>query len=134
MNKLILEATDTTPKVVLDHLENTFEISGEASPEDAKLFYAALFAWIEQYKSYLYYLNDKGDIKKNLVFTFHLSYVSSSALKYTYNFLQHIEELKPLCDTVTIKWLYDKEDTDMEDNGKEFSTMVKIPFVIEPAP
>ena len=133
MNKLILEATDTTPKVVLDHLENTFEISGEASPEDAKLFYTTLFTWLEQYKSYLYYLNDKNDTKKNLTFTFHLSYVSSSALKYTYNFLQHIEELKPLCDSVTIKWLYDKEDTDMEDNGKEFSTMVHLPFIIEQA-
>src|SRR6185312_10544099 len=111
MNKLVLEATDTTPSVVLDHLENKFEVIGEACPEDAKLFYSTLFTWLDQYKSYLYYLNDKSDAKKNLVFTFHLSYVSSSALKYTYNFLQHIEELKPLCDSVTIKWLYDMEDT-----------------------
>ncbi|HXU28664.1 MAG TPA: SiaC family regulatory phosphoprotein [Bacteroidia bacterium] len=133
MNKLVLEATDTTPSVVLDHLENKFEVIGEACPEDAKLFYSTLFTWLDQYKSYLYYLNDKSDAKKNLVFTFHLSYVSSSALKYTYNFLQHIEELKPLCDSVTIKWLYDMEDTDMEDNGKEFSTMVNLPFVVEQA-
>ena len=34
MNKLILEATDTTPRVVLDHLENKFEIIGEACPEE----------------------------------------------------------------------------------------------------
>jgi len=133
MNKLILEATDTTPKVVLDHLENKFEISGEASPEDAKVFYASLFTWLEQYKNYLYFLNNEGNSKKDLVFTFHLNYVSSSAIKYTYNFLQQVEELKPLCHTITIKWLYDKEDTDMEDNGKEFATMVNISFVIEQA-
>ena len=133
MNKLILEATDTTPKIVLDHLENKFEISGEASPEDSKLFYASLFSWIDQYKNYLYFLNNEGNSKKDLVFTFHLNYVSSSALKYTYNFLQQVEELKPLCNSVTIKWLFDKEDTDMEDNGKEFSTMVNIPFVIQQA-
>jgi hypothetical protein len=134
MNKLILEATDTTPKVVLDHLENKFEISGEASPEDAKLFYASLFLWIDQYKNYLYFLNNEGNKQKDLVFTFHLNYVSSSAIKYTYNFLQHIEELKSLCHSITIKWLFDKDDTDMEDNGTEFSAMVNIPFVIEQAP
>ncbi|HTA63566.1 MAG TPA: DUF1987 domain-containing protein [Bacteroidia bacterium] len=133
MNKLILEATDTTPKIVLDHLENKFEIIGEACPEDAKLFYTSLFTWIEQYKNHLYFLNDKSGTKQNLVFTFHLNYVSSSALKYTYNFLQQIEELKPLCDSVTIRWLYDKEDTDMEDDGKEFATMVNVPFIIEQA-
>jgi hypothetical protein len=133
MNKLILEATDTTPRVVLDHLENKFEIIGEACPEDAKLFFASLFTWIDQYKNYLYFLNNESNAKKSLIFTFHLNYVSSSALKYTYNFLQQLEELKPLCETVTIKWLYDKEDTDMEDNGKEFSTMVNIPFIIQPA-
>jgi len=133
MNKFILDATDTTPRVVLDHLENKFEIIGEACPEDAKLFYTSIFTWVDQYKNYLYFLNNESHVKKNLTFTFHLNYVSSSALKYTYNFLQQLEELKPLCESLTIKWLYDKEDTDMEDNGKEFSTMVNIPFIIESA-
>ncbi len=133
MDKLILEATDSTPKVILDHLENKFEITGEVSPENTKLFYSALFSWLEAYKSYLFYINDNGSPKKKLVFTFHLSYVSSSALKYTYSFLQKLEELKPLCESITIKWLYDKEDTDMEDNGIEFSSMVNIPFIIEEA-
>lgn len=134
MNKLILEATDSTPAVILDHLENKFEITGEASPEDSKLFYSTLFNWLDQYKNHLYFLNNEGNAKPNLVFTFHLNYVSSSAIKYTYNFLQHIEELKPLCNSITIKWLYDKDDTDMEENGKEFTTMVNLPFIIEQAP
>jgi hypothetical protein len=133
MNKLILAATDTTPQVTLDHLLNKFEIIGESSPEDSKQFYSSLFSWIEEYKNYLYFINEQSSTKKNLVFTFHLSYVSSSALKYTYNFLQKIEELKPLCESITIKWLYDKDDTDMEENGNEFSTMVNLPFTIEQA-
>ncbi len=133
MNKLILAATDTTPQVTLDHLQNRFEFIGESCPEDAKQFYSSLFSWIEEYKNYLYFINEHSGNKKNLVFTFHLSYVSSSALKYTYNFLQKIEELKPMCESVTIRWLYDKDDTDMEENGQEFSTMVHIPFTIEQA-
>ncbi|MFI5141853.1 MAG: SiaC family regulatory phosphoprotein, partial [Bacteroidia bacterium] len=81
MNKLILEATDSTPSVILDHLENKFEITGEASPEDSKFFYSALFTWLDQYKNYLYFLNNESNTKKDLVFTFHLNYVSSSAIK-----------------------------------------------------
>ncbi len=133
MNKLILTATDTTPQITLDHLQSKFEIIGESSPEDSKKFYSALFSWMEEYKNYLYFINEQSGTKKKLVFTFHLSYVSSSALKYTYNFLQKIEELKPLCESITIRWLYDKDDTDMEENGNEFSTMVHIPFIIEQA-
>lgn len=133
MNKLILAATDTTPQVTLDHLQNKFEVIGESCPEDTKQFYTPLFDWIEEYKKYLYFINDQSGTKKKIIFTFHLSYVSSSALKYTYNFLQKIEELKSLCESVHVKWLYDKDDVDMEENGTEFSTMVHIPFIIEQA-
>ena len=133
MNKLILEATDTTPKIHFDHLQNKFEIIGESCPEDSKQFYAVLFSWIEEYKNYLYFINEHSNTKKDLTFTFHLSYVSSSALKYTYNFLQKIEELKPLCSSLNIRWLYDKDDTDMEENGNEFTTMVDLQFTIEEA-
>ena len=133
MNKLILAATETTPQVTLDHLQNKFEIMGESCPEDSKKFYNPIFEWMEEYKKYLYFMNDQSGVKKNLVFIFHLSYVSSSALKYTYNLLQKIEELKPLCESVTIKWLYDKDDVDMEENGTEFSTMVNLSFSVEQA-
>ena len=133
MNKLILNATETTPQITLDHLQNKFEVIGESCPEDSKSFYTPIFEWIEEYKKYLYFVNDQSKAKKKLVFTFHLSYVSSSALKYTYNLLQKLEDLKSLSETLTIKWLYDKDDIDMEENGNEFSTMVQIPFIVEQA-
>ncbi|MHB8261950.1 MAG: DUF1987 domain-containing protein [Bacteroidia bacterium] len=133
MNNLVLAATDTTPKITLDHLQNKFEIIGESCPENAKQFYAVMLSWLEDYKEYLHFMNDQSNTKKNLIFTIHLSYVSSSALKNTYDFLQKIETLKPLCESITIRWLYDKDDEDMEDNGNEFSTMVNIPFSIEQA-
>lgn len=133
MNKLILAATDTTPQITLDHLQSKFEIIGEACPEDTKQFYSVLYSWLEEYKSYLYFMNEHSGTKKKLIFTFHLSYVSSSALKYTYNFLQKIEELIPLSESLVIKWIYDKDDIDMEENGNEFSSMVNIPFSVEEA-
>jgi hypothetical protein len=41
-----------------------------------------------------------------------------------------IEALKPHTDNLLVKWLYDKGDEDMQDNGIEFSKMVKIPFEV----
>ncbi|HXD91714.1 MAG TPA: DUF1987 domain-containing protein [Bacteroidia bacterium] len=130
MDKLILTATDVTPQITFDHLEGKFDIIGESCMENASKFYSTLFSWIEEYKTHLYFINDYNKNKKKIVFTFHLSYVSSSSLKCTYDLLQKIEELKPFCESINIKWLYDKDDLDMEDNGNEFSTMVDIPFSI----
>lgn len=133
MDIITIEATEHTPKVILDHIKSRFEIIGDAYPENSKEFYAPLIKWLDDYYNYLYFMNEKNNSKKDLVFIIHLTYVSSSSLKFTLNFLQGVEKLMPLANSIAIKWLFNKGDEDMEENGVEFSSMVGIPFTIAEA-
>jgi hypothetical protein len=130
MNKIFLEKTEYTPLVKFDHIDFSFEIKGESSPEDARQFYAPLIKWVDDFRNYLYFLNDKVPTKKSLEFIFHMDYVTSSSLKNIYDLLVKIETLKPHVEGVKIKWIHDKDDEDMEENGIEFSKMLNIPFEV----
>jgi hypothetical protein len=132
MNALALEATEFTPKVVLDHVNYLFEIKGESSPEDARQFYSPLIKWVEDFGNYLHYLNSKSEksAQREVCFQFHLDYVTSSSLKNIYDLLQKIEALRTYSDKLKVKWVYDADDEDMQDNGQEFSKMLKVPFEI----
>jgi hypothetical protein len=132
MNKISLEATDFTPRILLDHITFTFEIIGESSPEDAKQFYSPVIKWIDDFGKYLHFLYQSNPalVKKDLTFHFHLDYVTSSSLKNIYDLLLKIETLKAYTNNLKIKWMYDEGDDDMKDNGVEFSKMLKMPFEI----
>jgi hypothetical protein len=132
MNAISLERTEFTPRVNFDHVNFKFEIEGESSPEDARHFYAPLLKWIEDFGSYLHFLYSDSPTatKRDIVFTFHLDYVTSSSLKNLYDLLVKIESLKSYTDHLLIRWVHDADDEDMEDNGREFSKMLKIPFEV----
>ena len=49
MEALIIEATDDTPKVVLDPANNVFEFSGKSLPEDVTTFYGPVLDWLDSY-------------------------------------------------------------------------------------
>jgi hypothetical protein len=135
MNAISLEATEFTPRVVLDHVNYIFEIIGESSPEDARQFYTPLIKWVDDFGKYLHFLNANSPKAsgRDITFVFHLDYVTSSSLKNIYDLLQKIESLKAYSDKLKIKWVYDADDEDMQDNGQEFSKMLKIPFEIQSA-
>ncbi len=132
MNKISLEATEFSPRVIFDHIDFVFKIEGESSPEDARSFYAPLIKWVDDFSLYLHFLySSKPDtVKKDIVFLFHLNYVTSSSLKNIYTLLLKIDLLKAYAAQLSIKWMFDKGDEDMQDNGIEFSKMVRTPFEI----
>jgi len=132
MNKLTIEPTEFTPKVILDHTQLKFEITGELSPENAKDFFAPILAWFDDFYNYLYYINSLEGSKKEMDFVIHVDYFTSSALKCLYDVFKKTVTLKPYLKDLKITWLYDNEDLDMKENGEEFATMLDIPFVVKP--
>jgi hypothetical protein len=133
MNKILLEATEFTPNVSFDHIDFVFELKGESSPEDARAFYTPLIKWVDDFAKYLHFLysGNPASAKKPIHFVFHLDYVTSSSLKNIYTLLLQIDLLTAYSSDLKIKWIYDKGDEDMQDNGLEFSKMVKTPFDIQ---
>lgn len=135
MKIIELEATESTPRIRFDHLNNTFEFIGEASPEDAKLFFNPLFTWMDELYKYIHDANSQNSQAKPhpINFVVHIDYITSSSLKCLYDILKKIVKLKELTPDVQVTWLYDHGDDDMKENGEEFATMLQIPFVIKEA-
>ncbi len=119
MEPLIISEGESTPKIILDKEKNKFEISGISLPEDVFEFYAPVFKWIEEYVQ-------KPNQKTELTIKF--NYFNTSSSKIILEILNKLEELKKKGFDVTISWYYLEMDEDMLSTGKEFESMLTIPF------
>ncbi len=119
MSALILEATEFTPKVILDPGSNKYEISGESRPENSGKFYEPLIAWMEQ---------NLTSVKSGITFEFKFEYFNSSSAKYVLDILKQLNTCNSNGCPVKIKWSYDSLDEDMKESGEEFSKLIEVPF------
>lgn len=116
MDKFVLEASNETPSVVFDPLNNNFEISGVCLPENAKAFFELLNVWI---KSFSEINNSKT------VFNIKMIYFNTASSKCLLDFFDLLENQ---LQSPSIKWFYNEDDRDMESAGEEYAELVNIPF------
>ena len=123
MEPLFIEEATSTPKVVLDSNNGKFEISGTSLPEDVMSFYEPVFSWIDEYKK-----------QPNTSTEFHirLSYFNSASSKIILDILCSLDEIASKGKSVLIHWHYLEIDEDMLETGKEFESMLNIPFTFIP--
>lgn len=120
MEPLIIAEGQSTPKVHFDKKNNKFEITGNSLPEDVLGFYAPVFSWVEQYATQP---NKKTEINIKL------SYFNSSSSKAILDILGLFEEIRTTKNLeVDVLWHYLDLDEDMLSTGKEFESMLNIPF------
>ena len=119
MEMLIIEQTDDSPRVVLDHENNQFEISGKSLPEDVADFFQPLLDWLESYKN---------EPNPKTEFHFKLIYFNTASSKLILDILMILEEMVDAGHEVLVKWLALKSDEDMQEAGQEYAEMVEVPF------
>lgn len=122
MDALIIEATDETPKVVLDPGNNTFEFSGKSLPEDVTTFYGPVLDWLDAYSESP---NDKTVVVFNLV------YFNTASSKLILDILFKLEEFHDDGHTISVEWHYQEEDEDMEEAGEEYADLVEMPLELK---
>jgi len=122
LSPLIIKATDDTPKVVFDHINNLFEISGRSLPEDASKFYNPLKSWIT---NYLQNPNPLTEIK------FDLDYFNSSSARLIVKILIELENLNNSEFKTKIIWKYKVNDEVMKERGEEIKNVINIPLEFE---
>lgn len=125
MRKLIIEKSTNSPGVIFDPEKNIFEISGESRPPDVPGFYSEILTWFDDYSSILSKSDESGE---PVVFNFDLEYFNSSSAKYILDFFKQISALRSKGKNITVRWHYEKDDTDMLESGREMSRIAKIPF------
>lgn len=123
MEALIIPEGQSTPNIILDHAKGRIEILGNSLPEDVLGFYSPVFKWVE---AYVANPNPKTEIHIKL------SYFNSSSSKSILDILTILEELVRLNLTVEVIWHYLDLDEDMLSTGREFESMLLIPFQFVP--
>ena len=119
MKTLVIKEDESTPKIILDKENNKFEIEGISLPEDVFTFYAPVFDWIQDYLKEPN-LSSELNIK--------LSYFNTSSSKVILDILSMFDELTEKGLMVSTSWHYLEMDDDMLATGKEFKSMLKMPF------
>lgn len=128
MQSLIVQQTDSSPKVVLNPGENVFEISGDSRPENANEFYAPILLWLDSYAV----STSKNKPSNKITFKFDFEYLNSISIKYVFEILKRIETVRKNGTDIEVYWYYNKRDEDIMDNGKEFTTLLDVPMHVHP--
>lgn len=119
MEKLKIEATEVSPEIVLDLLNNDFSIKGKSIVTEVDAFYAPVFSWLE---------NAETGINSKVDFVFDLEYFNIYSSKRILFILYKLAEFKKSGLDINIIWHFSFEDDDMKEVGEDFACMVNIPF------
>lgn len=114
MNRLFIEATKATPRI--EFLPSgELSIHGRSLPEDPHGFYNPLIHWINQ-----------SNIE-NISLEIRLEYMNTSSYKQIYTLLNELKE-NPHINQKHVNWYFEEGDDDGYETGKEFESLIRIPF------
>ena len=121
MNDIFIPADPAgkTPQVTFK-LDGELRIEGRSIPENALEFYDPLLKWVTTLQKHL---------PKAIEMTVRLEYFNSSTSKlvlYLFKTLEKIHNTQGC--PVKIIWHYNKLDDDMLDSGKDYQSIIQVPF------
>jgi hypothetical protein len=112
-------ATVKTPSILLDPVKSTLELKGRCIPENTIEFFGHLLEAVLAY----------GASKpKKFDITIHLEYFNTSSSKCLLDLFKNTEVMLKSGSEVTITWVYDQEDEEWLEVGKDYESMTEVPF------
>jgi len=120
MEALHLEASEDTPKIYFEPEVEIYLLEGKSLPENAIDFYQPVFEWAQNFFN-------SSEVPPNVVINFKLDYFNTASSKQIAKLLRIIEN-SPSSESVTIKWYYDEEDTDMLKAGNRYNKLMNVYF------
>jgi hypothetical protein len=119
MESLYIEGTEIYPTVILDPVNDKFEIKGKCIPSDGKYFFEPILTWIEKYAH---------NPNSHTHFVFNLEFFNISSSKMLLFILYKLNDIKSSGKSVKITWYYKDNDDDMYEVGEDYSYMIDVPF------
>jgi hypothetical protein len=122
MADLTLSKTKTTPAIEFNYQTGDLLISGESYPENSAEFYKPIFSWLNKYI----------EAKKDINFSFKLTYFNTSSSKAILDIIELLENYHLNGGKVMLNWYFEEEDDDIEDSGIEFTSDLQMPYNLIP--
>lgn len=119
MQQLIIKKTGETPAIILNPQKKVFQFVATSWPENAKTFYEPIFNWINEYFS--------NTPLEESVFQFRYSYFNTASAKQIAKLLTLLKKHSEN-HNIKIHWYSEKDDYDMEKEGRRFSAILKFDF------
>jgi len=119
MNELKIEATDSTPSIILDKTSGKFEVKGKSFPEESRSFFAPVFDWLKEYQK---------EPNEETIFKFKMEYFNSASSLIMLEIMNVLDAIYKQGKKVTVSWNYLEIDDDMLDAGEEYAELVSVPF------
>ncbi|MBE0677243.1 MAG: DUF1987 domain-containing protein [Bacteroidales bacterium] len=121
MEKYIIGETSKTPSVYFDPESGLFEIKGKSIPENSTGFYGPLFEYLERYSA------SPAD---RTVLEVKLEFFNTSSSNRIHSLFKRFERIYLGNRDVLIRWFCENGDENMRDAGKDFRTILQVPFEI----
>jgi len=119
MEKIVIEPTNETPKVILDKENSVFEFSGNSLPEDVVTFFSPILSWFDEYAK------TPNETTKII---FNLEYYNTSSSKMILKLLEKFRDIHRSGYSIEVHWHYMEDDEDMIEAGEDYSENIKVPF------
>jgi hypothetical protein len=119
MEPLQIEATNTTPLVSFDYSVGQLELAGNSRPENIFGFYDPVIDWLKEYA--------KSPQPKTL-FTFKMHYFNSASAKILHGIVNLLSSIQKSGNQVNVNWYYLEGDDESLESGKDYASLVAIPF------
>lgn len=119
MTDFIIKPSKYHPFVLTNTKDSSLLISGISIPENPESFYMPMLSWVNDFLS-----NESNslDIK------FEMQYFNNSTSKYFFKLFQELSNFQNKGKQINVQWCYHPEDTDIMEEGEEFSTFFNFPF------
>jgi hypothetical protein len=114
---LYIEPTENTPLVVLDKLNDKFEIIGVSIPQDGREFYQPILDWLNEYSK---------TPNKSMEFVINLDYFNISSSKMILFILYKLQEIQQNGKEVKVKWFFNSEE--LLEAGEDYQFISKLNF------
>ncbi|MBX7095397.1 MAG: DUF1987 domain-containing protein [Flavobacteriales bacterium] len=112
MASFYLEPTRNTPEIRFDNTSGVYFIRGKSFPENSKKFYLSLVEWVMS-----------NDVLPNSMLELQFDYISSSSVIAVLEVIKRIESKN---DSVTVKWIFESGDDDMQNVGINYQKLCKL--------
>jgi len=119
MKQLQIKRTKQTPEINCNAETGELSFLGRSLPEDSASFYQVVFDWLNEYIQ---------ELPSSTKVKFELDYFNTSSAKAIFSLILKFENLFKQNHSITIDWLYDEDDEDMRDLGKEYQDLFKMPI------